>query len=63
MRKDSNFERIIFQGQSDGSIIILLHDLYKNNIIEIEFENLRISWIPLFVKYQLFLDLVLQANS
>ena len=56
-----NFERIIFQRQSYASIIITLHCYYISNIIDIETDNIVKSLISIFVKYQIFLDLFVQA--
>ncbi len=63
IRLDSHFERIIFQGQSDGSMIILLHCSYINNFLS----NNNIEYIikslrSIFVKYQILLDLFLEAK-
>ena len=57
-----NFERIIFQRQSDGSIIITLHCYYISNIIDIETDNILKSLLSIFVNYQIFLDLFVQAR-
>ena len=62
IRKDSNFERIIFQRQSDGSIIIALHCSFINNLPEINIYNITKSLISLFGNYKIFLDLFLQAS-
>ncbi len=57
-----NFERIIFQRQSDGSIIILLHCSYVNKKPEINIDHIIKSLILLFMNYQIFLDLFLHAK-
>ncbi len=62
IKDDYNFERIIFQRQSDGSMIIVLHCTYINNIIEINLDNIIKSLMMLFVNYRIFLDLFLQAT-
>ncbi len=62
IRDDLNFERIIFQRQGDGSMIILLHCSYINNLTDINIDNIIKSLTSLFVKYQIFLDLFLQAR-
>ena len=62
IREDLNFERIIFQRQKDGSMVILLHCSYINKITEINIENIMKSLTSLFEKYRIFLDLFLQAN-
>ncbi len=59
IKEDLNFERIIFQRQSDGSIIMLLHCSYINNLPEI---NILKSLISLFSTHKLFLDLFLEAR-
>ena len=62
IREDSNFERIIFQRQSDGSIIIASHCSYINNLPEINIDNITKSLISLFANYKIFLDLLLKAS-
>ena len=62
IREDSNFERIIFQRQSDGSIIIALHCSFINNLLEIKIDNIIKSLISLFANYKIFLDLFLEAT-
>jgi renalase len=62
IREDLNFERIIFQRQTYGSMVILLHCTYINNMSEINIDNILKSLIALFAKYQDFLDLFLQAR-
>ena len=59
IRNDLNFEKIIFQSQSDGSMIIALHCTY---IIEINIDNIINSLVSLFINYQIFQDLFLQAK-
>ena len=60
IREDSNFERIIFQRQSDGSIIIALHCIFINHLYELN--NITKSLISLFANYQIFLDLFREAS-
>ena len=60
IREESNFERIIFQRQSDGSIIIALHCIFKNHLYELN--NITKSLISLFANYQIFLDLFCEAS-
>tara|TARA_Y100001968_G_C19397332_1_gene739087 strand:+ start:674 stop:1783 length:1110 start_codon:yes stop_codon:yes gene_type:complete len=55
-----NFERVIFQMQSDGSMIIVLHCSNINNLLEID-EIIK-SLKKIFVKHQSFIDLFLQAR-
>ena len=62
IREDLNFERIIFQRQSDGSMIIVLHCSYISNLLEINIDNIIKSLKLLFVNYRIFLDLFLQAR-
>ncbi len=62
IRDDINFERIIFQKQSDGSMIIALHCFYIDNPININTDYIIKSLLSIFVNYQMFLDLFLQAK-
>ena len=62
IREDLNFEKIIFQRQSDGSMIILLHCLYINNFPEINIDKILIFLSSLFVNYVIFVELFLQAR-
>ena len=62
VKEDLNFERIIFQRQTDGSMIIVLHRSYENNIYEINIDNIINSLLSLFVNYQKFVDLFIQAR-
>mgnify|MGYP001157030103 FL=1 len=62
IREDSNFERIIFQRQSDGSIIIALHCFVINNLSEMKIDDITKSLISLFANYKTFSDLFLQAS-
>ena len=57
-----NFERIIFQIQCDGSMLILLHCSYINNLKEINFVQIIDSLISLFANHRKFLDLFLEAR-
>ena len=59
---DLNFERIIFQRQIDGSMIIVLHTYYINQLIEIKIETLIKSLTIIFCKQKKFLDLFLHAK-
>tara|TARA_B100000579_G_scaffold431113_1_gene445649 strand:+ start:842 stop:1957 length:1116 start_codon:yes stop_codon:yes gene_type:complete len=61
IREDFSFERIIFQRQSDGSMLIVLHCSCINNLSEISIHDVIKLLLSLFVKYKLFLDLFLQA--
>ena len=62
IRDDSNFERIIFQRQSNGYIIISLHCAYIDKLSEINIDNIIKYLTSLFVNYKIFLDLFLQAR-
>ena len=52
-----NFERIIFQIQSDGSMIIALHCCYISNFIDNYTENVLNSLRSIFANHPKFLDL------
>tara|TARA_B100000579_G_C22780098_1_gene828787 strand:+ start:63 stop:1178 length:1116 start_codon:yes stop_codon:yes gene_type:complete len=56
-----NFERIIFQMQSDGSMIIILHCSYINEFIDINIEKILQSLKLIFINHPKFLDLFSQA--
>ncbi len=60
IREDFNFERIIFQRQSDSSMIILLYSCSQDNLLEID--SVIKSLISLFVNYREFVDLFLHAR-
>ena len=60
--EDLNFERIIFQKQSDGSMIITLHCSFISNLRDIKFDNIIKSLTSIFVNYRVFIDLFLQAR-
>tara|TARA_B100000214_G_C23955940_1_gene622840 strand:+ start:792 stop:1907 length:1116 start_codon:yes stop_codon:yes gene_type:complete len=62
IRNHMNFERIIFQSQSDGSMIIVLHCSYINNLAEIDFDKIIKSLISIFENYRIFMDLFSQAR-
>ena len=62
IRNDLNFERIIFQRQSDGSMVILLHCSYINNMNETNIDNIIKSLTSLFFNYRIFVDLFSQAR-
>ena len=57
-----NFERIIFQRQSDGSMILALHCFYISNLINSNSESVVNSLRAVFENHQRFLDLFLQAR-
>ena len=60
--EDLNFERIIFQTQSNRSMIIAIHCSYINDSFEINFENIMEIFKLHFKNYPKFLDLFLQAR-
>jgi renalase len=62
IKKDFNFERIIFQKQSDGSIIIALHCVYLNNLLELDINNIIKSLISIFSNHRIFADLFLEVR-
>tara|TARA_Y100001968_G_scaffold318567_1_gene348952 strand:+ start:632 stop:1747 length:1116 start_codon:yes stop_codon:yes gene_type:complete len=62
IRENLNFERIIFQIQSDGSMIIVLHCSSIDDQIKINNDTIIKSLISLFVNYKIFVDLFLQGR-
>jgi len=62
IREDLNFERIIFQRQSDESMIISLHCSYIHNLLEKTIDNNINSLISIFIKYSIFVNLFLKAK-
>ena len=62
IKKRLNFERIIFQRQSDGSMIILLHCYYLNNLLDIDIDNTMTFLKSLFANHLIFIDLFLHAK-
>ena len=62
IRENSTFERVIFQRQSDGSMIIVLHCSYINTFPEINIDTTLQSLISIFLNYRIFLDLFSQAR-
>ena len=62
IRKDLKFERIVFQEQSDKSMIIVLHCSYLNNLPDINFEFITESLISLFINHRIFLEMFFQAR-
>ena len=62
IREDLNFERVIFQKQSDGSIIISLHCSYLEKLLDISAHSIIQSLISIFANHQIFLDLFLAAK-
>tara|TARA_Y100001968_G_scaffold327169_1_gene371673 strand:- start:134 stop:1243 length:1110 start_codon:yes stop_codon:yes gene_type:complete len=62
LRFDLNFERIIFQIQSDGSMIISLHCSYLDELIDIDTDKVVQSLMSIFTYHNIFLDLFLEAR-
>ena len=56
------FERIVFQRQRDGSIIIVLHCCYTNYFIDINFESLIKALVSIFSKHTFIVNLLLHAT-
>ncbi len=61
IREDLNFEKIIFQRQLNRSMIIALHCSYTKNFLDLSKNNIIKTLTTIFVNYQIFLDLFLQA--
>ena len=62
IKNDWNFEKIIFQIQSDGSMVIALHCAYVNNLIDMNNESIIKILISLFVNYPSFVDLIFESS-
>jgi len=62
IKKDINLEKIIFQRQSDGSMVIVLHCAYINNLSDINTEKIIKILSEIFVNYRIFLDLFSAAR-
>ena len=66
IKENFNFERIIFQMQSDGSMIISLHCFYinnlNNNLRDLNTENVINSLRSIFANQKKFLDLFIHAR-
>ena len=62
IKNDFNFERIIFQRQSDGSMIIALHCSDLDKHIDIDVYHIFKSLISIFKNDQIFLDLFREAK-
>ena len=60
--KDLNFEKIIFQIQSDGSMILVLHCTNLDKHVHINNYNIFKSLKSLFINYPTFLDLILESR-
>ena len=59
---DIKFERIVFQRQSDGSMIIVLHCFYINKLFDICIEQIIKQLIIIFHKYNKIIALLAQAQ-
>ena len=62
IKDDFNFERLIFQRQLDGSMIIALHCSYIYKFSQINQDQIIKSLITIFVNHNIFTDLFLQAR-
>ena len=62
IKNDLNFERIIFQRQCDGSMVICLHCSYLDTVIDLNADIIVQSLTSIFAKYKIFLDLFLNAR-
>ena len=58
---DLNFEKIIFQMQSDGSMILALHCSYIDKQVDMNIDNIIKSLKSLFINYPAFLDLISES--
>ena len=57
-----SYERIIFQRQLDGSIVIVLHCCYYDKLLDSSFESIIQSLRLIFFKHNFFLDLFVNAQ-
>ena len=62
IKDNFNFERIIFQGQPDGSMIIVLHCYFFDNFFDINVDKIMKNLRKIFIKHQTFLDLFLHSR-
>ena len=62
IKENLNFERIIFQRQSDGSMIITLHCLHVDYLIDLSLEEIVKSLQSIFIDHKIFLDLFSQVR-
>ena len=62
LRDDFNFERIVFQRQSDGSMINVLHCFYINKTFDICIEKIIKKLILIFYKYKKIIALLVEAK-
>tara|TARA_B100000579_G_C22839234_1_gene860523 strand:- start:2125 stop:3240 length:1116 start_codon:yes stop_codon:yes gene_type:complete len=61
IKDEFKFEKIIFQIQLDGSMIIILHSAYINKLYK-KFESVIPSLMLIFAKQKQFVDLFLEAR-
>ena len=62
IKEKFNFERTIFQRQYDGSLIIILHCYFADNIKSMKTGNIVKYLVSIFENYQIFIDLFLHAR-
>tara|TARA_B100000700_G_scaffold234904_1_gene260408 strand:+ start:552 stop:1673 length:1122 start_codon:yes stop_codon:yes gene_type:complete len=62
IQAESNFEKIIFQKQSDGSMVIVLHCSYINKFVDKTLDMILSKMIKIFCKHENFVDLFRKAN-
>ena len=62
IKDNLNFERLIFQGQSDGSMIITLHCSFIEYIVDLTKDDITKSLISIFCNHQIYLDLLIKAR-
>ena len=62
IQENFNFERVIFQRQSDGSFIIVLHRSYITKILELNIDKIIQYLTVIFSNHPKFLDLFLHAK-
>ena len=60
--KDLSFEKIIFQIQSDGTMVITLHCIYIDKLVDISTVNIVKYLESLFINYPIFQDLIVEAH-
>ena len=62
IKQNLNFEKVIFQIQSNGSMVIALHCSYENDLEELKTDSIIKSFISLFTNYQIYIDLISEAR-
>ena len=63
IKEKFRYEKIVFQKQLDGSLIIVLHCSYFNNLIDINLRSIINDMTYIFRNHQNFLDLFLKAQQ